>query len=289
MEIDRLSVIVPIYKQEKTIKKDLENIYQSLKSTPYNFEIIGVIDGTSLDNSYENAKNTGHKSIKIIGYKTNKGKGQAVRFGMEKAKGNVIMFIDSGGDIDPQGLIMLLEHMRWYKADIIVGSKMHPASLVNYPFKRRIFSYGYYLMVKLLFGLKIHDTQTGLKAYKKEVLEKVLDKLVVKRFAFDIEILAVANLFGFKKIYEAPVIVNMDFSKSSIKSIFADNGIWRFVVDTLAIWYRMYILGYYKDGKNRIKIYDEELKLDVNTGDMKNEKQRIIDFANNLASRFTHR
>ncbi len=285
MQINRLSVIVPIYKKEKTIKAELETIYQTLKQTPYSFEIIGVVDGTDLDNSMEKARELKHKCIKIIGYKSNKGKGQAVRFGMQKAKGDIIMFIDSGGDIDPQGLIMLLEHMKWYDADIIVGSKTHPASKVHYPFSRKITSKGYFYFVKFLFGIKISDTQTGIKAFKREVLEKVLDKLVVKRFAFDIEILAVAHLFGFKKIYEAPVHINMDFSGSTITilGIFASNGIWNFVVDTLAVWYRMKILNYYREGKNRIKVYDPELKLDVNTGEMKGEKQKIIDYVNKIS------
>lgn len=282
MQIERLSVIVPAYKQEKYILDDIENIYKSLKSTPYKFEIIVVVDGTSLDKTYENAKKTKHKSIKVFGYKSNKGKGQAVRYGMEKAKGDITMFIDAGGDINPQGLIMLLEHMKWYDADIIIGSKMHPASLIEYPFKRRVLSYGYYLFVKLLFGLKIHDTQTGIKAYKSTVLKKVLDKLVVKRFAFDIEILAVAHLLGFRKIYEAPVEVNMDFGKSTIKGVFTQNGLWNFVIDTLAVWYRMRILGYYNDGRNRIKQYDEELNLYVNTGNMKNDKQRIINVVDGI-------
>lgn len=281
MEIKLLSVIVPVYKAEKTIKKDLQIIYQTLKSTPYEFEIIAVIDGT-IDKSFSEAKKFKKNEIQVLGYKTNKGKGQAVRYGMSKAKGDVIMFIDAGNEINPQGIIMLLEHMKWYDADIIVGSKSHPASKVNYPLSRRIFSKGYYYFVKSLFGLRLRDTQTGLKAYKKPVLEKVLDKLVVKRFAFDIEILAVAHMLGYKKIYDAPVQVNMDFSKTTIAGLFTNNGIWNFVKDTLAIWYRMKILGYYNDGRKRVKVYDKELQAEVNTGDMTNKKQVIIDVVNKL-------
>lgn len=283
MQINRISVIVPIYKKEKTIVADLERIYSELKKTHYKFEIIGVVDGINLDKTYQNAKSINHKSIKIIGYEHNKGKGQAVRFGMQKAKGDVVMFIDSGGDINPQGIVMLIEHMKWYDADIIVGSKRHPASKVNYPLSRKILSKGYYWFVRILFGLKLNDTQAGIKAFKKEVLDKVLDKLVVKRFAFDIEILAVANQLGFTKIYEAPVEVNIDFSDSTIKGIFAKNGIWNFVVDTIAVWYRMKILNYYKDGKNRVKVYDPELELYINTGALKDKRQKIIDFVDGLS------
>ena len=285
METKLLSLIVPIYKKEKTIENELLNLYEVLKTTNYNFEIIGVVDGTNLDGSLISAKKAAarKKEIKIYGYKNNKGKGLAVRYGMQKASGDVVMFIDSGGDINPQGIIMLLEHMKWYNADIIIGSKMHPASKVYYPLKRRILSFGYYYFVKILFGLKIRDTQTGLKAYKRKVLDKVLDKLVVKRFAFDIEILAVANQFGFNEIYDAPVEIKGDFGQSSIIGIFTNNGIWGFVVDTLGVWYRMYLLNYYKSSRERLKIYDEDLELYLNTGDMKDKKQQfIIDLVNRI-------
>jgi len=282
MQIKLLSVIVPIYKKEKSIQKDLINIFNTLQDTPYNFEIIGVVDGTELDKSFETAKEIENSKIKIYGYKHNKGKGQAVRFGMQKAKGDIISFIDSGMDINPAGIIMLLEHMKWYDADIIVGSKSHPASIVNYPFTRRLMSKIYYYFVKFLFGLRLRDTQTGLKAYKREVLDQVLDRLVVKRFAFDIEILAVANQLGFNKIYDAPVHVNLNYSNSTIFGLFTDNGVWNFIHDTLAIWYRMYILQYYKDGRKRIKEFDNDLKMDVNTGNMTDKRQILIDLMNKI-------
>jgi glycosyltransferase involved in cell wall biosynthesis len=284
MKIELLSLIVPVYKKEKTIERELFQLWEVLKKTNYTFEIIAVVDGTNLDDSLAAAQRAAaqKKEIKAIGYTNNKGKGQAVRFGMQKAKGDVVMFIDSGGDINPDGIIMLLEHMKWYNADIIIGSKMHPASKVAYPIKRKILSIGYYYFVKLLFGLKTRDTQTGLKAYKRKVLDKVLDRLVVKRFAFDIEILAVANKLGFKKIYDAPVEIKGDFGQSSIVGLFTKNGIWGFVIDTLGVWYRMNILKYYAKDSKRVKIFDEDLQLYVNTGEMRGKQALIIKFINKI-------
>ncbi|PIR42905.1 hypothetical protein CO058_01055 [candidate division WWE3 bacterium CG_4_9_14_0_2_um_filter_35_11] len=290
MEISLLSVIVPIYKQEKTIKEDLLSIHSTLSKTPYKFEIIGVVDGTTLDNSLSEAKKVKKDNVKIFGYKNNKGKGQAVRFGMQKASGDVISFIDSGMDIAPAGIVMLLEHMKWYNADIIIGSKLHPASKVkNYPAKRRFLTYCYYMMVKTLFGLKVRDTQTGLKAYKRKVLEKVLDLLVVKTFAFDIELLAVANKLGFKKIYDAPVIVNWEPTNTSLGKVFRSGIIRDFMMDTLAVWYRMNILKYYYNGRHRVKIFDKDLGMNVNTGAMYEKKrQYLIDFVNKILHHARH-
>jgi glycosyltransferase involved in cell wall biosynthesis len=279
MEIELLSVIIPIYKKEGTIRNELIKIYNILKATPYNFEIIGVVDGTSLDDSFNQARSVNKHRIKIYGYKNNYGKGQAVRYGMQKSIGDVICFIDSGGDINPQGIVMLLEHMKWYKADIIVGNKLHSASKVNYPTSRRIFSWGYSKFVKVLFGLKIMDTQTGLKAYKRKVLDNVLDVLVVKRFAFDIEILAVAHSLGFQKIYDAPVDVNLDFEGSSIMGIFTKNGLWLFIYDTLAVWYRLRILRYYSPEKEKVRErkYNEDLEMHVNTGKINDENRALTE------------
>jgi glycosyltransferase involved in cell wall biosynthesis len=286
MEIGLLSIIVPIYKQEKTIKEDLERIHNTLSITPYKFEIIGVVDGTTLDNSLSVAKTVNKTNIKIYGYENNRGKGQAVRYGMQKAKGDIVTFIDSGMDIDPNGIIMLLEHMKWYNADIIIGSKLHPASKVdNYTYKRKILTYGYYLIVKFLFGLKTRDIQTGVKAYKKEVLNKVLDKLVIKKFAFDVEILVVANALGYRKIYDAPVIVTWNKNNTSINGLLKKGIIRDFLIDTLAVWYRLHILKYYFSARKREKRYDDNLKMYINTGNMKDKRQFLIRQINKLKIR----
>ena len=136
--------------------------------------------------------------------------------------------------------------------------------------------------MKALFGLRLRDTQTGLKAYKREVLNNVLDKLVVKRFAFDIEILSVAYRLGYKRIFDAPVKVHWDFSKTSIFGLFSNNGVWNFIHDTLAIWYRLKILRYYDNGKKRSKQFDKELNMYINTGGMTDKRQIIIESVNTI-------
>ena len=285
--IDLLSVIVPVYKQEKTIIPDLLRIAHTLLRTPYKFEIIAVVDGTTLDNSYSKIKKIKNNHIFAYGYPTNKGKGQAVRYGMKKAKGNIISFIDSGMDIDPSGIMMMIEHMKWYDADIIVASKLHSASYIkNYPPLRKILTYGYYLFVKLLFGLKIRDTQTGLKAFNRAVLEKVLDRMVIKRFAFDIEILAVANRLGYRKIFDCPV--RIDFSPYIYNTSVAGKKLLRsimsFLYDTFGVAYRMYILKYYDDGQQRKRTYDKELDMWVNTGAMTGNQQILIRIVDGIFS-----
>ena len=152
-------------------------------------------------------------------------------------------FLDVGMEIDPNGIRMLWEHMKWYEADVVVGSKRHPVSVVNYPWERKILSWVYYWLIRLLFNFKIRDTQPGIKIFRREVLEKILPRLLVKQYAFDVEMLAVANRLGFKRIYEAPI--KLDFQPDSLTTAATLRVIWRMLWDTMAVFYRLKILRYY--------------------------------------------
>lgn len=266
MQPKLISVIVPAYRQEKTIAKDLKKIKDVLDKLRYPAELICVVDGR-IDKTFEEANKVAkaHKNVRVIGYLTNKGKGYAVRFGMAASKGDIIAFIDAGMDLNPNSLSILLEHFEWYEADIVVGSKRHPASKVIYPWQRKILSFGYQMVVWFLFGLKIKDTQVGVKFYRRQVLEKVLPRLLVKAFAFDIEILAVANYLGFKRIFEAPVEVRLDFGgTSSVTNRKFLKTVFLMFKDTLAVFYRLRIIRYYSDKNQRKWRFDPELNFRVN-------------------------
>lgn len=249
-----ISVVIPAYKAEKYIQKNLMDIKDVLDQIDYPYEIICVVDG-QIDQTHKNALKIAKKfpkKIKVTGYLTNLGKGHAVRFGMAKGKGEIIGFIDDGYNLNPAGIRMLLEHFNWYDADIIVGSKRHPASKVDYPWQRRVISFGYQMIVRILFRLKIKDTQVGMKFFRREVLEKVLPRVLVKEFAFDVELLAVATALGYVRIFEAPIELKMGYSQDA--STIASSGFIKTSLktfrDTAAVFYRLKLLHYY-DYKNR--------------------------------------
>lgn len=238
-----LSLIMPAYKQEKTISKDIKNIDKVLSSLKLKYEIILVVDGF-VDDTFKKAKKIKNSKLKVIGYSDNRGKGFAIKTGVEKARGEIIGFIDAGMDLDPHEISYMLDIMDWKKADIVVGSKLHPDSIVNYPLSRKIISWGYRMVTRSLFNLNVKDTQVGLKIFKYKVAKRVFPKIIVKAFAFDIEVLAVASSLGYTKIYEAPI--KLRFRQGSITNTnFWKVGFWT-LIDTMAIFYRMYILNYYK-------------------------------------------
>lgn len=247
--INKISLIIPAYKQEKTIVQNIKKMVDVMRHLPYKFEILVIIDGR-LDKTYDRIRNYESTNIKIYHYERNQGKGFAIRYGGLKASGDIIGFIDAGMEIDPTGVSMLLNHMLWYDADIIVGSKMHPVSKVNYPFYRKVLSWGYRTFTRILFGFKVRDTQAGIKFYKRKVVKDVFPRLLVKTFAFDVEILALSYALGYTRIYEAPIKLKFK-GQSSITS----TNLWKTIIlmlwDTLAVFYRVKIIKYYRKSNRR--------------------------------------
>ncbi len=252
-----ISIVVPSYKQERSIVGNLKRLHAALLETNYEYEIIVVIDG-KVDATFEKLKQASLPNTVVLSYEKNRGKSYAIRLGMEKARGEHVMFVDAGNEIDLEGMQMLFLHLQWYEADIIVGSKRHMASIVNYTWERKILSWGYYMLVKVLFGIRIRDTQAGIKVFRKEVLEAILPRLIEKRFAGDLEMLVVAQKMGFKRIFEAPIKLNYEFTEvSSAATLYS---IFRIFLDTLAIFYRSRILQYYDSVHTRTRD-PEDLKL----------------------------
>lgn len=235
-----LSVVVPAYRQEATIVEDVTAISHALEALEGEFEIIVVVDGF-VDGTYQRAQAIGLPHVRVLGYGENGGKGHAVRFGMRQATGEYVAFIDAGMDLDPRGLVEGLETMRRTGADIAMGSKRHPASRVEYPLIRRLYSVGYQSLVWLLFGLSVRDTQVGLKLFRRDVVDDVLPLLLVKQYAFDVELLVVAALTGHTKVVEIPVTLTRARFPSTIRFSSVFVMLW----DTAAVFYRAYVLRYY--------------------------------------------
>ncbi len=252
-----LSVIVPAYKCP-TIKRDLQAIDNHLQELHRPYEIICVVDGDAhtQDRTKTLARQAKSKNINVYVYAKNRGKGYAIRYGMARARGDIIAFIDAGSDLHARGISLALEHMKWYDADIIIGSKRHKASKVEYPLKRKILSVLVQTATMFIYGINVSDTQTGLKVFKRKVLEAVLPRLLVKRWAFDLEMLAVSSRLGFKRIYESPIELSFN-PNSNINH----RAVFNFINDYLAIVYRTYILHYYDNENHDIWEKDDKLKL----------------------------
>jgi len=237
-EID-LTVVVPFYNPGARFRPNIEKLIDVLHHEDVTFEVIAVSDG-STDGSEATLEGVQGDVLRCVVSDTNTGKGSALRTGLAMARGRYVGFIDSDGDLDPTLLVPFLGLMRLYDPDIILGSKRHPLSVVDYPGLRRLYSWGYQQLIRALFRLNVRDTQTGIKLVRREVLARALPVMVEKRFAFDLELFVVANHLGYHRFFEAPVRIGERFS--STISLRAVRGM---LLDTLAIFYRLHLLRFY--------------------------------------------
>lgn len=240
----KLSIIIPAYKEEQNIYKTVKDIIDAHDILDYDYEVVVVVDG-SPDNTLREAKRIKSDRVKVYTYAKNHGKGYALKYGTEKAKGDIITFTDAGGDFDPKQFDKCVKLLEIFDADFVIGSKRHPASKVNYPKKRRMYSWIYHKVIRVMFGLNVTDTQAGLKFMKKNVAKDIMPRVLVKQYAFDLEMLVIAHQLGYRKIFEAPVELNFNASGSGINM----KAIRRMITDTMAIFYRAKILDFYRKQK----------------------------------------
>ena len=234
-----MSVILCAYNEGKIIEDSIHNVDDVMSRTGWNYEIIIVDDGSS-DDTRKKAINCTHANhnghLKVIGYEKNMGKGNAVRTGFAHAQGDSVVVIDSDLDVDPKLIPSYVYALK--SNDIAVASKWHPQSHTVVTLRRRVLSFGFNALSKLFTGIKLSDTQTGLKAFRREVLERMSPKFVVKRYAFDLELIGACNHAGYR-IVALPVDVHIE-SMVSLKEII------RMTLDMFGIAYRLRVLKYYQ-------------------------------------------
>ena len=135
-----------------------------------------------------------------------------------------------------------MECMERKNADVVIGCKLHKDSHISYPLKRKIISIGYYIMLVVLFHLKVQDTQTGIKLFKADALKSVAHLVRTSGFAYDIELLVALNTRGYK-IEEMPVKLQYVRDKDSKRIGIKD--VMKVFKDTFVIFNRVYFKKYY--------------------------------------------
>jgi glycosyltransferase involved in cell wall biosynthesis len=235
-----LSLIVPAHNAATYIHANLRDIIRILEPLGDSVEVIVVCDGCG-DATPVEAARIADPRVRVLQYDRNEGKGYAICHGARHARGRLIGWLDADLDISPQVIMDAVRRFELTKIDAVIGSKRHPDSAVSYPLRRRVLSAGFQLLVRVLFRINVRDTQVGAKVFRCEMLKTVLPLLLIKRYAFDLEVLAVGAEFGFDRIVEAPIDLDYRFTGSGIDQ----HAVRRMFQDTLAIAYRIHLRHWY--------------------------------------------
>lgn len=224
-----ISVVIPIYRGGKTIQSLIRSVRETFMSIAgSSYEIIIVNDGSD-DNTQSVLEQEKDNKIRVISYLTNKGKGYAVKKGILESRGQNVVYMDGDMDILPISMQEFIDGLKTH--DLVIGSKSHSASTVNTLVTRKLCSRAFNTLVRKFTGMKIRDTQTGLKAGRGDVLRAIFEAMTVNGYAFDVELLCIAHLLNLN-VMEAPVkiINNRSFRISSCL---------RMMIELLVISYRL--------------------------------------------------
>jgi dolichol-phosphate mannosyltransferase len=197
-----ISVIIPVYNLEKQIVVQLESLSAILKSS-LNYEIIIVNDG-STDRTLEVLRKVEETDnhVRVISYPQNEGKGYAVKRGVIESVGRLAIMLDGDRDISFRLLVDFLTETKNY--DLVIGSKRHPLSNIDLPLSRTFYNRVFNILVRATTGIKIKDTQVGLKVGKGDIFRAIFKYINTKRYAFDVELLTIASILKLN-IKEMPV------------------------------------------------------------------------------------
>jgi dolichol-phosphate mannosyltransferase len=233
----QISVIIPIHNQERNVAILLAQIKEVLQSTTQSYEIVVINDG-SYDNTLEvlRREEKSDLHIRVISYMPNRGKGHAVKTGVMQSSGDLVIFADGDLDISLSAIKDYVKELE--NCDLVIASKRHPLSKVNAPLSRKFLSMAFNLLVRTAIGIRIKDTQAGLKAGKGDALRTIFGALVVKRYAFDVELLTIATSLNLI-IKEMPIDITLDHK-------FKVRDIVKMLIDIAAIWYRYRIKHRYR-------------------------------------------
>ncbi len=200
-----LSVVIPVYNEEKRVRKTLDEVFTYLRLKKIKSEILVVDDG-SKDKTLEvvgrfKKMSTASHNLKILKHKVNQGKGAAVRTGALAAQGNVILYMDADNATP-------LSEYEKFKADlkkgvdVIVGSRAvdRKQVKVRQPLHRELIGRIGNIIIQLLLVPGIGDTQCGFKAFSQKAAKVIFPLQTIERFGFDVELLYLVRKYRFSMV-----------------------------------------------------------------------------------------
>ena len=206
----KISLVIPMYNESSIISDAIKTFSSYMEKRFADWELIFVDDG-SADGCGDTvaAAHEADARIRLCRYTPNRGKGYAVRTGVLAAEGDLILFTDCDNAYGEQAIGALADRLTESGADIVVGSRnLAKDGYEGYTFLRKLASKTYIKVIAVAAGFKLSDSQCGIKGFRADVAKKIFSNCEVDRFAFDLEVIMIANKLG-ANIGEMPVkIIN---------------------------------------------------------------------------------
>jgi len=205
-----LSIILPMYNEEQTIGKVLRNLPRNKL-----IEII-VVDDHSKDNSLKEIENINENNeIKVIKHNKNRGYGAAVVTGINNARGDVLVTMDSDGQHSPYDILEMIKPIFNNEADYTIGSRYLGSYFYKLPVSTRLGELLIEKLIQIFFGKKIMNNQNGFRAFNRKVIS-IFKDFKYEGYAFCTEQIIRATIKGFR-IKECPIkVYDRKYGKSNI-------------------------------------------------------------------------
>jgi glycosyltransferase involved in cell wall biosynthesis len=183
-EIKKLSVVVPVYNESRTVGKLIDLVLK----VPISKEIIIVDDG-STDGTRQILDEISHPDVTILYHERNQGKGSALRTAFREITGDIVIVQDADLEYNPEDYLYLLEPIKMGLAEVVYGSRFSSSSKENALNLRHYVGNRFLTIISNYFtGLNISDTQTCYKVFSRSALENMT--IVEDRFGVDTELTA---------------------------------------------------------------------------------------------------
>ena len=212
----KISLCVPMFNESTIIADTAKELYEYMSKHFEDYEIIFSDDG-SRDGSAEIVRNLNLPNTRVVGYEKNQGKGCAVRHGVLASCGDIVIFTDADLAYGVDVIQEAVEIMKNGEYSVVVASRAkHKEGYEGYTFIRKLASKTYIKVINVFGGIKISDSQCGFKAFEGQKGRKIFSYCKTNNFAFDLEVILIAQRMKLK-IFELPAkIINHRDSKVNV-------------------------------------------------------------------------